>query len=325
MSPSSQALLRNRLLPVILTVLAANPEMPGVRVLGAEPAAPKPGTRREAPPVPVPVSPTARFRELLAATPAEREALLARKSPAARALIESKLKEFSALRPDEREIRLRVAQLQDSLRPLLAAPRDRRDGLLAQVAPEDRDWIMERLAAWDALPESERHDLLDGERQLPLFLRQPEADSRQLERVVDSLPPERREAAGAQLQRWLALTPAERSRKAAAFSRFFDLSPKERETALRHLSGTELRQMEKTLSDFATLDPASRERCLQGFRQFEALGPAEREQFLRNAEVWKALSPNDRAAWRRLVGRTLTPSPLPPLPQAEVMLVSTNR
>lgn len=304
-------------------LIAGLPVSPGAQ--GAEAAGTDGAPRRQAPPVPVVVSPTARFRELLAATPAEREALLARKSPSARQLIESKLKEFAALRPDEREIRLRLAQLQDSLRPLLAASRDRRDDLLAQVAPEDRDWIGERLAAWDALSEGERHDLLESERQLSLFLRQSETDPRRLERLVDSLPPERREAAGVQLQKWLALTPEERSRKTAAFSRFFDLSPKERESALRHLSGPELRQMEKTLADFASLDPASRERCLLGFRQFEALTPADREQFLRNAEVWKSLSPNDRAAWRRLVGRTLSPVSLPPLPQSEVMLVSTNR
>ncbi len=283
------------------------------------------GVPKTLPPLPVAVSPTARFRELLAASPAEREALLARKSPTARALIESKLREFSALRPDEREIRLRLAQLQDSLRPLLAAGTEGRAALLSQVAEEDRPWIEERLVAWDALPEAERRDLLESERQLSLFVRQTETDPRRLETLVHSLPPEGRAAAEKQLRTWLSLTPAERSRKSAAFSRFFDLSPREREAALRQLSGTELRQMERALVDFASLDAEMRERCLRGFRQFEALPPAEREQFLRNAEKWKALSPNDRAAWRRLVGRALTPPTVPPLPYRETSLVSTNR
>jgi hypothetical protein len=288
------------------------------------PAAAQDAARKSPPPLPVALSPTARFRELLAAGPAEREALLARKSPTARALIESKLREFSALRPDEREIRLRLAQLQDSLRPLLAAGTEGRNALLTQVAEEDRTWIGERLVAWDALSEAERRDLLESERQLSLFVRQTETDPRRLETLVHSLPPEGRAPAEKQLRTWLALTPAERSRKSAAFSRFFDLSPKEREAALRQLSGAELRQMEKTLVDFASLDPGTRERCLQGFRQFEVLPPAEREQFLRNAERWKALSPNDRAAWRRLVGRALTPPAAPPLPFRETSLVSTN-
>jgi hypothetical protein len=197
--------------------------------------------------------------------------------------------------------------------------------LLTQVAAEDRPWIEERLAAWDQLPEAERRDLLESERQLSLFVRQSETDPRKVETLVQSVAPESRAAAERQARIWLGLTPAERARKSAAFSRFFDLSPREREAALRHLSGAELRQMERTLVDFATLDPETRERCLKGFRQFEALPAEEREQFLRNAQQWKALSPNDRAAWRRLVARALRPPSSPPLPYRETSLVSTNR
>jgi len=277
------------------------------------------------PPLPVVKSPTARFRELLAATPSEREALLARRSPAARALIESKLREFAGLRPDEREVRLRLAQLHDSLRPLLATPPDRRGPLMTLVAPEDLPLIQERLAAWDALSEDARRDLVESERQLSVFIRQSDADPGRLATLVDSLPPENKAAAEAQLTRWLALTPEQRTRKTAAFSRFFDLSPAERSTALQQLSEPELRQMERTLADFSSLNPAEREQCIRGFRKFEALDLAEREQFLLNAQRWKALPPNDRAVWRRLVGRTLSPPPLPPLPARESMLATTNR
>jgi hypothetical protein len=83
--------------------------------------------------------------------------------------------------------------------------------------------------------------------------------------------------------------------------------------------------MERTLADFSSLNPAEREQCIRGFRKFEALDLAEREQFLLNAQRWKALPPNDRAVWRRLVGRTLSPPPLPPLPARETMLATTNR
>jgi sugar phosphate isomerase/epimerase len=53
--------------------------------------------------------------------------------------------------------------------------------------------------------------------------------------------------------------------------------------------------------------------------------PAEREQFLRRAERWKAMSPNDRAAWRRLVEKALTSPRKPPFPAEETMLASPPR
>ena len=279
------------------------------------------------PPVPQVRTPTDRFRELLAANPEQREALLSRKTPAARALIEAKLREFGALRPDEREIRLRLAQFQDSLRTLLPMPPSERGPLMAAVPDEDLPWIEERLAAWDLLPEAERRDVLESERRLSWFVRQAEvsSDRQRVEAYMATLPPAAQQLAREQMERWLALPLAERSRKAAAFSRFFDLTAAERQAALGTLSQTERLQMERALSDFAALTPDARERCVRGFQKFEALSPAEREQFLRRAERWKAMSPNDRAAWRRLVEKALSPPRKPPFPAEETMLASPPR
>ena len=279
------------------------------------------------PPVPKVRTPTDRFRELLAAKPEQREALLSRKTPAARALIEAKLLEFGALRPDEREIRLRLAQFQDSLRTLLPIPPSERGPLMAVVPEEDLPWIEERLAAWDLLTEAERRDVLESERRLSWFVRQAEvsSDRQRVEAYMATLPPATRQLARDQMERWLALPLTERSRKAAAFSRFFDLTAAERQAALGTLSQTERLQMERALSDFAALTPDARERCVRGFQKFEALSPAEREQFLRRAERWKAMSPNDRAAWRRLVEKALSPTRKPPFPAEETMLASPPR
>lgn len=279
------------------------------------------------PPVPKVRTPTERFRELLAANPEQREILLARRAPAARGLIEAKLREFGSLRPDEREIRLRLAQFQDALRSLLPlAPADRAP-LMASVPDEDLPWIEERLAAWDLLPESERRDVLESERRLSWFVRQAEVhpDRQQVEAYVATLPPTAQQVAREQMERWLALPVSERSRKAAAFSRFFDLTAAERQAALGTLSQTERQQMERALSDFAALTPEARERCVQGFQKFEALSASEREQFLRRAERWKAMSPNDRAAWRRLVEKALTPLRKPPFPADDMMLAAPHR
>jgi len=279
------------------------------------------------PPVPKVRTPTDRFRELLAANLEQRETLLSRKTPAARMLIEAKLREFGALRPDEREIRLRLAQFQDSLRTLLPMPPTERGPLMAAVPEEDLPWIEERLAAWDLLPEAERRDVLESERRLSWFVRQAEvsSDRQRVEAYMATLSPPAQQMAREQMERWLALPLAERSRKAAAFSRFFDLTADERQAALGTLSQTERHQMERALSDFAALTPDARERCVRGFQKFEALSPAEREQFLRRAERWKAMSPNDRAAWRRLVEKALTSPRKPPFPAEETMLASPPR
>lgn len=263
----------------------------------------------------------------MAANPEQREVVLSRKSPSARALIEAKLREFGALRPDEREIRLRLAQFQDSLRTLLPLSAAERAPLMSSVPEEDLPWIEERLAAWDLLPESERRDVLESERRLSWFVRQAvaEPDRKSAEAYVATLPLAAQQAAREQMERWLALPPAERSRKAAAFSRFFDLTAAERQAALGTLSQTERHQMERALSDFAALTPEARERCVRGFQKFEALSPAEREQFLRRAERWKAMTPNDRAAWRRLVEKALSPMRKPPFPAGETMLAAPPR
>lgn len=290
--------------------------------LSAQPAVP---AAASGPPVPISKSPTARFRELLAASPAEREQLLARKSPSARTLIEAKLREFSVLRPDEREIRLRLAQLHDSLRPLINLPASQRRQFLLLVPAEDRPWIDERLAAWDALTEEARRDIIESEKQLSWFIRQSDTDPKKLAEYLSSLPAGAKPAAEEQMRRWLALSPEERARKTAAFSRFFDLSENERRVALQTLSQQELKQMEASLKAFAELAPADREQCIRGFRKFAALGPEERDQFLRNAERWQAMSPNERATWRRVVERALTPRELPPFPARQTMLATTNR
>jgi len=317
-------------LPVLAQVLE-----PTVSPLPARRSPPMP-TARSGPPLPeqatlppVPKVRTAtdRFRELLAANPEQREAVLARKTPAARALIEAKLREFGALRPDEREIRLRLAQFQDALRSLLPLSPADRGPLMASVPDEDLPWIEERLAAWDLLPEAERRDVLESERRLSWFVRQAEVhpDRQHVEAYVAALPPAAQQAAREQMERWLALPVSERSRKAAAFSRFFDLTAAERQAALGTLSQTERQQMERALSDFAALTPEARERCVQGFQKFEALSPSEREQFLRRAERWKAMSPNDRAAWRRLVEKALRPLRKPPFPADDMMLAAPDR
>lgn len=266
---------------------------------------------RQLPPLPPQRSPVQTFRELLAASPAQREAYLAKKSPNSRDLIVAKLREFEPLSPAQRELRLRVAQLQYFLSPLLALEPAARTNLLATLPEEDRPMIEERLRAWDALAPAARHDILDSQQSLSFFIRLETTDPAQLAAVVQQAPAAARPEVEAQLQRWLALSTDERSRKAASFQRFFNLTEAEQNRTLKQLSATDRAQMEATIAAFEQLPSAQRQQCVNAFRKFANLTPTQRAEFLRDAEKWQSLSAAERAAWRRVVQRAIDQPPLP--------------
>lgn len=277
------------------------------------------------PPLPAPRSPVQTFRELLAAPTAQRHAYLARKSPAARELIETKLKEFEALSGPERELRLELAQLQFYLSPLLAADPANRAASLAAVPEELRTMIGERLRAWDALLPEARREILESEQSLSHFIRLETADPGRLAAVVAGASAAARPEVEAQLQRWLALSAEERARKTAGFQQFFNLTDREQARTLKRLDDTDRARMEATLASFEQLPPAQRQRCVEAFRQFASFTPERRAEFLRDAEKWQALSAAERAAWRRLVQRAAEQPPLPEPPwPVRPALVTTN-
>jgi len=270
------------------------------------PPPPRPPTRR---------SPTDLFRDLLAKSPADREAFLAGRTPAARALITSKLREFEALPPDQRELRLRVAELQFYLSPLLRATADERPRLLGAAPEELRPVLEKRLQTWDATPRSGQQALLDSETALSRFVRFQNANPAALGEVLQSVPPGQRAELEAQWRRWTALSPEQRARQTADFQQFLELRPAERERVLRRISSVERVQMEATLERFRELPPGQRERAVKGFRRFLDMPPAERASFLENAARWERMTPAERDAWRRVVERVRNPVPVPMPPE----------
>ncbi len=283
----------------------------------------------EAPPLPPAArSPVDLFRELMTAAPARRAELLAGKSPTARALIEAKLKEFEAL-GGEVEIRLRLAQLQFYLSPLLRSTPDQREALLQRAPTEDHDMLRERLKAWDSLSADTRREILESERSLQYFVRQESADTRQLQSALERAPAPSHPEIEAQFARWQVLSAEERGRKTAQFQRFFGLSESERLKTLGRLPDAERQQMERSLSRFAALPPEQREQCLRAFRRLSELSDAERAEFLSNAAKWQAMSGTERAAWRKVVqkvsGPPIPPPRLPvPIPRNAGAAVATN-
>jgi hypothetical protein len=248
---------------------------------------------------PPPQSPVAVFRQLLAMTPQERAAYLSNRPPIIREHIQAKIREYLALDPNERELRLRATELRWYLTPLLHQPPADRAAALAHIPQDMRNLVQSRLAEWDALPEQMRREFLDNEAALRYFAGI----------NPGSLPP-----TTAQQSHWAALPETERQKIIAQFNQFFELTPAEKQEALQTLSETERAQMEKTLQTFNALPPAQRAQCIRAFAEFAGMSPAERAEFLKNAQRWSQMTPRERQAWRDLVAQVPLWPPLPPRP-----------
>ncbi len=262
-------------------------------------------------------------------TPPERANYLTNKAPEIRERILAKVREYLALDPDERELRLDATELRWYLLPLLRESSTNRDARRAQVPDNLRDLVQSRLVEWDALPPQFRQEFLDNEQTLHYISH------------VDptNAPPEpgaQRVPTDAQQAHWQALSQEDRQRITAQFSQFFDLTPDEKQKTLNTLSEAERAQMEKTLQSFDKLPPAQRAQCIRAFTQFAGMSPAERAEFLKNAERWSQLPPKERQAWRDLVAQvplwpplptTLIRPPMPPplTPPRPHLTVATNR
>lgn len=258
---------------------------------------------------PLPQSPVTVFRQLLAMTAGERENYLINRPPESRDRIMAKVREYLALGPDERELRLNATELRWYLLPLLRESPTNRDARLALVPDNLRGLARNRLEQWDALPPQSRQEFLDNERTLQYFL---------LMNSTNAAPEPgvQRGPTDAEQARWQALSLDERRKITAQFNQFFDLTPEEKQKTLNTLSDAERAQMEKTLQSFDKLPPAQRVQCIRAFAQFAGMSPAERAEFLKSAERWSQLPPKERQAWRDLVAQV----PLwPPLPPARIM------
>lgn len=250
------------------------------------------------PPIPTVQSPVSFFRQLLMASQAERNQLLGGRTPESRARIMDKVKEYLALNPDERELRLQATELRWYLLPLMhLAPADREVRLEA-VPAGLRELAKSRLAQWDQLPPALQQEFLANEKTLPYFA-QTAAHS----------------------------TPAnpQQQRTAKQLDDFFSLTPAEKQQVLGTLSETERAQMEKTLKTFEQLPPHQRQLCIRNYTTFAGMNGTERAEFLKNAESWSKMSPQERQTWRDLVAHVPmwppvppTMPPLPPSPQPRI-------
>jgi hypothetical protein len=278
------------------------------------------------------------FLQLLAASPEERQKLLAGRNAQHQQILQNGLRQYDALSPQERERRLRTLALRFHLARLMSVNPTNRALLLRQVPSSDRALVEERLQIWDQLSAEDQKDLLEKERLarvvgvlVPSPPRGPATPSNNTSNELRQME--------LSLGRLNSLSEAKRASVQANFERIFqlpDLAKANEEIESLELSPTELEQMKKTLEKFRQIPKPQRDACIQNFKKLSQLPPGELREFLRNAEEWQKMSPEDRQQWRALVSK-LTPLPpwppgfsLPPNPRSawpspRPAVASTNR
>ena len=246
-------------------------------------------------------------------TPADREQALAKKKPAARKVIEERLKEFDALSPDQRRARLRLMQLQEQLLPLLQAPASNRGQLLVFVSKEDQPLIEQRLRSWDKFSPEVQRLVLENEMVMRYFLTGQATTIAGLTTNASKLPP----AAGtnmlAQIKKWRELTPDQQRQAYDAFNDLFGLPEKERDKVVGSLQSqtpVDHATVENFVKEFQKLPPAEREKRMLAFQKFSSMTAEQRARFLENAGRWQAMSEADREAFRTML-KDIPPPALP--------------
>ena len=254
-----------------------------------------------------------------AATPAQREHYLAARPPEIRQRISEKIAEYDAMKPDERELRLRMTQLRWYLLPLMQTPATNRPAQLAAIPDADRELVSNRLRQWDILPPGLQQEVLEYESPMRYFV--PGDSTLNTNRVLETTPPQARQELSQKLDYLSQLPPEQRRQMYARFQQFFELTDQEKQKTLGVLSPAERQEMTKAVQTFARLPKAQRDLCLESFGKFAGMTDEERRRFFKNAERWREpMSPAERQAWRNLVSHLppLPPGvgmpPLPPLP-----------
>jgi hypothetical protein len=239
-------------------------------------------------------SPVAAFRELLNMDPEERTKALGDRREETRKRILAKIREYQSLKPEERELRLKVTELGYYLRPLMQTPATNRAFQLAAIPEGYRELVQVRVERWDSLsPATQKRLLLN------------DAAIRAMTEMTNSVSTNVMRIRAVMLQHtinnWNRLPPNERQELTNRFDDFFQLKPSEIQKAVRMLSPGERTQITATLLKFGNLSPNQRAQCIQSFEKLAAMSENERQQFFRNAERWEMMTPKEREEWRKLI------------------------
>ena len=288
------------LIALMALLAAVSPVVAATKEVKSSPAA-NPGAAPAVPPLPAPPkSPIHFFRELLGASAADREKLLADKSPEHRQVIQKSLRVYDVLAADEREVRLRTMELRYHFNFVLRGPATNRAERVKTLPDLYRQPVTDRLAYWDKLPPDAQKQLLEYE----LVLR---ISGTRTNVAITGL--------SSNMYQWQSLPESRRRQVEVSFARIFEMTEAERAAAMdaaaRQFTPAEREQMEVAMARFRALPKDQRDRALAGFQRFTQLTVEEKRQFFRSAELWEKMSPSERQKWRELVAKL---PPMPPVP-----------
>ena len=243
--------------------------------------------------------------------PGERTKALADRPEESRKRILAKIREYQSLRPDERELRLKVTELGYYLRPLMRTPATNRAAQVALIPAGYRELVQVRLVKWDKLTPTAQQKLLQNEVAIRALTEVTNVVSTNMS-SIRSVPLQNT------ISNWNRLSPKEQKELSENYDYFFQLKPVERQKAVKILSKVEQAQIALTLRKYKNLSADQRAQCIQSFEKLATMSPKERQQFFKNAERWEIMTPKERDDWRNLVETApmLPPTTsLPPVPQ----------
>ena len=263
-------------------------------------------------PVKLAPSPVQVFRDLLEMTPESRVGALLIRPPGMREPIEAKVKEYLALAPDERELRLQATELRHYLLLLMPLSATNRAALLAQIAEPMRSAVATRLDIWQIMPPPMQEEVLTNERMVRYFTQLGVLSPAERKELLRTMPEAERMTLEASIARWKAQPEKLRTNVFAQLNQLFELTGAEREQAMSKLSDAERDAMKQTLEAFSGLTPEQRQTCIRSFEKFANMSLAERRHFLKQAEAWQRMTPSERERWRAVVEKVPQLPPLPP-------------
>jgi hypothetical protein len=248
------------------------------------------------------------LRELLAQTPTDRKWALTAKAEQTRQVLEQKLREFDALSPSEREVRLRLLEVRYYLLQLLRMDPSNRVAQVSRVPAGNRRLVETRLRDWDRLPPEQQREILQQEPALLRFTRTGFVPPPAIPSNLPPMPPDRRKKVEDALAEWRTYPIEQQRRLVRNLQKFFGSSPGDRQKALETLPEAERQETERAMQALDKLPIDQRIRAVEAFQRFATMSPEERSRFLDNALRWQSMSAEERRAWRELS------APQPPLP-----------
>ena len=265
-----------------------------------------PAPTAASPPVSSLVSPNAArtpvdfFRQLLTASPTAREPMLASRPATERTLLLAKVREYEALAPAERELRLTATQMRWHLKNLLPADVRQRAAYLAALPPAERAVLEPRLKNLEQLPPRLQSEARSSQTVIHYYSRP----------ATPPLPPGLVPIAHQPTPPATAPSVARNPRQTTVeqFRRFFELNDRDRARALERLPEAERQSLEQLMQELDHLPGPLRALCMDALQKFATLAPRDQAEFLRSAGRWQALTPGERETWRDFV------TELPPLP-----------